>query len=341
MCKILLSHCLCILMAEDLPQFEGESIEPAKTFVKATCLTHLEHVGLSVCSLFVRTLATLNTTAHDLSEQLTCNSLAASLISLGGVFGKYYSHSKSWWWCRAYDDGYLAHMSGNHHPMLIAVLSELLKAKKPLENEGITESQVMKNMNEEDKFRAKAFAWAILKVCYSFGDGVQNPKIKNAFERKIEKHLEDRDAEQEEDKVTAEEQEQSILALAASLRSKARKYKSAVLNTQTDRLRDGAFSKDESIKVEIKKSSTRRIPRESETVGVKSSQGPSRSGHSSTIPLTSGRRRVNIEESDDSESDDEAERVKNMRRKAKKSKSIPVQDDLETSESEVNEDGNE
>jgi len=65
--------------------------------------------------------------------------------------------------------------------MLIAVLSELLRAKKPLENEGITESQAMKAMNEDDRFKARAFPLAILEVCYSFGEGVQNNEIRRGL----------------------------------------------------------------------------------------------------------------------------------------------------------------
>lgn len=69
-CRTLLAHCLTILLATDLEQCSGESIEPAKTFVKASCLTHLEHNGMAVCSLFTRCLRALPSTAPELASNL-------------------------------------------------------------------------------------------------------------------------------------------------------------------------------------------------------------------------------------------------------------------------------
>lgn len=215
--KVLLAHCLSLFISEEVPHHYGKSTDGAKALVKAAALTHLEHTGMAVCSLYVRALRALPADAQDLANDLECSALKPSLLILGRTFQRYGTESKTWWWARAYDDGFLLELTWKNHQMLVTVLSAMLKKKKPLENAGIMASVAVSTLGEDDRFRAEAFAEAVLETCYAFEVKSKNAEINRVFKEKTRQRSEEERTAEAQMEITNAEDKLAIARLQESL----------------------------------------------------------------------------------------------------------------------------
>nr|QPZ88389.1 putative nucleoprotein [Soybean thrips rhabdo-like virus 3] len=164
-----LAHFLTLITIADYTHLGEGSFETAKTFVKASALTHLEHNGLTVCSLAVRFSKASGIAWSQIAVSLASPPLMNSLFSVANVLNKFQAkghESKTWWWSRVYDDGYFSDMANSNHKYLLVVLSFLL-IEQNTDNAGIKDAVYMKSLNPNDLGMAEQFARGVYRARFS------------------------------------------------------------------------------------------------------------------------------------------------------------------------------